>query len=257
MPIDDPTAPEGSVPIPFAPGYRLCDGGVVWSCWSKKGTMDAPWHIRKPRRKRTRSGHIQIELQIDREPFVTGLHQLVMMVFVGPCPPGLECCHNDGNPENNFVVNLRYGTHGSNVVDRELHGKTARGEVCGASKLTEVEVRRVFEWYAQGMSHRAIAELIGVSSNNVGAILARQTWGHVEIDASLIPKGGPASGERHGHAKLNAEKVVRIFQLSHEGLSQPRIAKVIGVSPTNVGFVLRRVTWASVPIPPEFLPAPR
>lgn len=50
------------------------------------------------------------------------VHKLVMNAFVGPCPPGMEVCHNDGNPLNCVLSNLRYDTHSSNGVDRAKHG---------------------------------------------------------------------------------------------------------------------------------------
>lgn len=34
----------------------------------------------------------------------------------------MECCHNDGNPSNNIVENLRWDTHSGNMMDRTLHG---------------------------------------------------------------------------------------------------------------------------------------
>lgn len=45
-----------------------------------------------------------------------------MLAFVGPCPDGMEVCHNDGNPENNRVENLRYGTRSDNMRDKRKHG---------------------------------------------------------------------------------------------------------------------------------------
>lgn len=50
------------------------------------------------------------------------VHTLVLSAFVGACPDGLECCHNDGNPANNHVNNLRWDTRKSNVHDMIRHG---------------------------------------------------------------------------------------------------------------------------------------
>ncbi|WP_248099523.1 HNH endonuclease signature motif containing protein [Corynebacterium kefirresidentii] len=49
------------------------------------------------------------------------VHRLVMAAFVGPCPDGMEVCHNDGNPANNYVGNLRYDTHQANYADMFIH----------------------------------------------------------------------------------------------------------------------------------------
>ena len=45
------------------------------------------------------------------------IHRLVTEAFLGACPDGLEVCHNDGNPQNNHLDNLRYDTHQANVQD--------------------------------------------------------------------------------------------------------------------------------------------
>jgi hypothetical protein len=50
------------------------------------------------------------------------VHRLVMAAFVGPCPDGMEVCHNDGNHLNNRLENLRYGTRSDNQYDRVKHG---------------------------------------------------------------------------------------------------------------------------------------
>lgn len=50
------------------------------------------------------------------------VHRLVLETFVGPCPPGMEACHNDGNPANNHVSNLRWDTGSSNMLDKRRHG---------------------------------------------------------------------------------------------------------------------------------------
>lgn len=51
-----------------------------------------------------------------------GVHQLVALAFIGPCPPGKEVRHLDGNPANRAASNLTYGTHGENMLDKALHG---------------------------------------------------------------------------------------------------------------------------------------
>lgn len=50
------------------------------------------------------------------------VHRLVLLAFVGPPPPGMECCHNDGDASNNRLENLRWGTKSDNMHDRVRHG---------------------------------------------------------------------------------------------------------------------------------------
>lgn len=71
------------------------------------------------RPKRNPSGHLQLTLEGCQYAWV---HHLVLEAFVGPRPVGLEALHGDGNPANNNVDNLRWGTRRENLYDAVAHG---------------------------------------------------------------------------------------------------------------------------------------
>jgi hypothetical protein len=50
------------------------------------------------------------------------IHQLVLAAFRGVCPEGQVACHNDGNPANNWLDNLRWDTQSNNLRDEVTHG---------------------------------------------------------------------------------------------------------------------------------------
>ena len=54
----------------------------------------------------------------------TKVHHLVAAAFIGPRPEGMVICHNNGNPLDNRVDNLRYDTQSSNVKDMHTHRGT-------------------------------------------------------------------------------------------------------------------------------------
>lgn len=56
------------------------------------------------------------------------VHRIVLKTFVSECPPGLEGCHNDGDPSNNWLDNLRWDTHYSNMQDVQRHRDYHRRE---------------------------------------------------------------------------------------------------------------------------------
>lgn len=60
-----------------------------------------------------RAGHLRVDIG-GRQLYV---HQLVAEAFLGHHLGGLEVCHNDGDPTNNRVENLRWDTRSSNVLD--------------------------------------------------------------------------------------------------------------------------------------------
>ena len=78
------------------------------------------------------------------------VHSLVAEAFVGPRPDGMQVCHNDGDPTNNRVDNLRYGTHSDNMLDRVRHGtdpdaikkRCPRGHRLSAENISPSSARR-------------------------------------------------------------------------------------------------------------------
>ena len=50
------------------------------------------------------------------------VHRLVLEAFVGLRPEGMQACHNDGDPHNNALSNLRWDTPASNNADKKAHG---------------------------------------------------------------------------------------------------------------------------------------
>lgn len=49
------------------------------------------------------------------------IHRLILEVFVGLCPPGLECDHIDRNRINNNINNLRWVTKKINQNNRKVY----------------------------------------------------------------------------------------------------------------------------------------
>lgn len=104
------------------------------------------------------------------------IHRLVMLAFVGPCPSGQEVCHKDGNPANNHLDNLRYGTHRENMYDAVLHGRITPTVVSNPKPFSfEYEYRRariVREIYARGgVSYPALAVRYGMTVSGISRIV--------------------------------------------------------------------------------------
>lgn len=84
-------------------------------------------------------GHLSVFLTKSDDPMLKErthrVHQLVLKAFVGPRPEGKWGLHKDGNPANNCVDNLYWGTPKENAQDAIRHGthpavRKERGE-CG------------------------------------------------------------------------------------------------------------------------------
>jgi hypothetical protein len=70
-----------------------------------------------------KKGYRRASLRKDGKGGWFGLHNLVLAAFIGPRPAGKEVTrHLDGNPDNNELSNLAYGTAADNYADRFEHG---------------------------------------------------------------------------------------------------------------------------------------
>lgn len=174
--------------IPGCDGYRIGSDGTVWSCIAQRGLgppkgtesyFSDRWRLMKTSRH-GKTGYVLVTLRPATARITFSVHRLVLLAFVGPCPEGLEACHEDGNCENNYLTNLRWGTHQSNMDDRKRHGNLARGEKSGQAKLTEGEVLEVRRLFQAGWPKKRIARRLGVSPRCVYDVLSGRNWGWLE-----------------------------------------------------------------------------
>jgi hypothetical protein len=241
------TPPADSRPIARAPGYRICDGGTIYSCRLNAGVISNRWHVLKPG-KPIRSGYINVVLRVGRKPVTFLVHHLVLEAFKGLRPPGFECCHCDGNRVNNFAENLRWDTRKSNCKDRDKHGRTARGEKIGLAKLKETDIHEIFRLSEQGLSQDQIGKIYGVTQGNISPILRRETWAHVKIEPELLAAVSAVYSKDNGMPKLKDSDIPNIFRLYSEGMTKTDISKMYNVSRSNIYLILKRVIWSHVPI---------
>jgi len=107
------------------------------------------------------------------------VHALVSRAFLGPLPEGHQVRHLDGDPTNNVITNLSYGTACENAADKRRHGRQPVGESCGRSKLTERQVFDIRRRHAAGgVTFAALAREHSVSEFAISAIVKRKTWKH-------------------------------------------------------------------------------
>jgi hypothetical protein len=70
-----------------------------------------------------RDGYPVVTLSEAGRPMVRRVHRMVATAFYGEPQGDLVACHNDGNPQNNHVDNLRWDTVSGNCKDRVAHGR--------------------------------------------------------------------------------------------------------------------------------------
>jgi hypothetical protein len=178
MPERDDTAQVEYRPVPGFPGYRVGSDGTVWSSLVSHGyggTEVTDKFTKKLAVNKHRNGYGLVGLNASGVRRTFSIHRLVLTVFVGECPLGMEACHNDGNPMNNSLSNLRWDTKKLNAADRERHGNTATGAKNGQAKLTESDVREI-RLLVGTMPRTKIARRYGISVSSVKLIENRINW---------------------------------------------------------------------------------
>lgn len=94
-------------PLPADPRYIITPQGDVYGAFGRK--------LKQPVGKR---GYPVVNINgIPRT-----IHSLVMETFVGPRPEGMQVRHLNGNPLDNRLENLQYGTAAENQHDKFAHG---------------------------------------------------------------------------------------------------------------------------------------
>lgn len=106
---------------------------------------------------------------------------LVLIAWVGPRPPGMECRHLNGDRTDSRLENLSWGTKAENEEDRRRHGKTRRGELHGFAKLSEAQVAEIKRRLIRGDRQVDIARDFGVIQAHVSRIKRGIVWNHVNI----------------------------------------------------------------------------
>ena len=100
--------------VGFETRYEVSSHGRFRSIWNGRCRMLRPYV--------DRDGYHTTRLCVDNQRRSVKLHHCVLLTFVGPRPEGAECRHLDGNPGNNHVDNLAWGSSSENAADRVRHG---------------------------------------------------------------------------------------------------------------------------------------
>lgn len=72
--------------------------------------------------KPDKDGYRQVELSREGAKKTRKVHHLVLIAFAGPRPDGLIARHLNGDPSDNRIENLSWGTHSENAADTLAHG---------------------------------------------------------------------------------------------------------------------------------------
>lgn len=114
-----------------------------------------------------KNGHVSVVL--GRGSNGRPVHQLIMRTFVGEPPEGQEVLHINGDPLDNRLHNLRYGSRTENILDVYKQGGRWR-------KLSTDDVIAIRFMIFCGVSGADIARRYGISQQTVSGIKKRRIF---------------------------------------------------------------------------------
>ena len=158
----------------FEGQYEISDQGRCKNVGSGPGIVTG--HILKP--LRTIHGYTQYRLGKYEKPKT--IHSLVLLAFVGQRPIDFDINHKNGVKDDNRLENLEYVSKSDNCIHMTHVLGKRRGESHGNAKLTDDAVREIRRLYATGLSQYKIATRFQITRPNVGYIVRRIAWSHIE-----------------------------------------------------------------------------
>jgi hypothetical protein len=173
MPEND-SASERWLPIDGWPGYEISNAGRLRS-WKKSRRHPDEALPRILSTYTLPRGYRCVKLKDRGRKWSAYIHRLVLSAFVGTAPAGQECRHLNGDPADNRLTNLAWGTKRENQTDIDRHGNRVKGERqhCAMSENTARGL------LAHPGSHADAARAFGVRYHAAYNIRTRRTWRHL------------------------------------------------------------------------------
>lgn len=225
-----PVIPHAEVRhISWAYGYCISSDGRLYTCWSggKYRKLNPRWKRLKGS-KNIRMGHMVSSIN-SRHYY---LHRLVLEAFIGPCPPGMEGCHKDGNPQNNHIDNLRWDTRLGNMRDMVIHGHSQRGERSPYSKLTDEKVIQIRILYANGHTQQEIATMFNTARATISIVVNGKSWKHLPV---------MKNSHKKTH-KLSQDQKIEICRMRQEKISLSIIAQTFNIDKSYIWYLEKKMT---------------
>lgn len=147
---------------------RSMDRSVLGKCHytGKTFLRRIKGRILRPGRS-SKSGHLSVVLGHGKPG--SPVHQLILLTFIGKKPENKEVLHTNGDPTDNRLENLRYGTRTENILDVYKQGKKWR-------KLSVDDVREIRFGMSCGIKGKELAVMYHVSEETISRIKNRRTF---------------------------------------------------------------------------------
>ncbi len=128
-------------------------------------------------------------------------HRIAYFLAFGKDPGDKFVMHKCDNPKCCRPDHLSLGTHAENMADMHNKGRHRTGPTVGSQNgnahLSESDVARIVELFAEGRNNKQIAALVGIGHSLVSRIRTGRSWrqetkrlGYEPKPSKLAPKSG-------------------------------------------------------------------
>lgn len=160
-------------PLPGHPEYEVSDTGLVVRVAPAR-TRTVPYvligHVSK-------KGYKFYKLQVGKRKVKYTVSRLVLLAWVGPPErDDYYACHNDGNPRNNNLSNLRWDTPAGNAADKNKHGTSLHGDRNGRVKMTWEKVRNLRMDHENGHTGAELSRKYNLAITQTYEIIHKESW---------------------------------------------------------------------------------
>lgn len=126
-------------------------------------------------------GHLCVSLSKNNIEKKCLVHRLVLETFISSCPEGFEVRHLNGDPRNNNLNNLKYGTSKENTQDSIKHKTFICGSKSKHAILNDAKILEILQLIEEGdLTQNEIACRYGVSPQTICDVKKGRIWKHVK-----------------------------------------------------------------------------
>lgn len=175
-------------PIKGFPFYEVSNFGRVKSLVGKftrnlpkEGKILKPYHHYRENKTGKHLCYLRVSFKNDKGKIkMLKVSRLVLENFVSKKPKNKVCCHNDGNPLNNHVSNLRWDTMKGNTQDAVRQGRFRGPGLKGVNhpqaKLNYDKVREIRATKFVKGTQRELARKFKVCDNIILRVRRNLIW---------------------------------------------------------------------------------
>lgn len=182
-----------------------------------------------------KEGYKFIKIGVDKKKYSLQVGSVVLRAFKGLPQEDQMCCHNDGNPANNNIENLRWGNAKENAADKKLHGTNLEGCKHPMSKLKEEEVLDIFNSKESGSY---LSKKYNTSYSNISRIRKGNIWKNI-----LNEKEVNNTRFKRLSDKLDYKKATEIRNMYQKGYNRKKLSKAFNVSYMTICDIINNRTW--------------